>query len=90
MEIKDLEIKLAEASALLVTLRSQYESARRAYLSELERDCERSPGSGAQERRREENQAELRDAQWKAETTLNEQLMVVKQLTEQFLSKTTK
>lgn len=36
--------------------------AKAAYLSELERDCERSEGSGAQERRREEHQQSLRDA----------------------------
>lgn len=36
-------------------------SAKAAYLSELERDCERSEGSGAQERRREEHQQSLRD-----------------------------
>ena len=37
-------------------------SANAAYLSELERDCERSEGSGAQELRREDRQQSLRDA----------------------------
>ncbi|WP_406625376.1 hypothetical protein [Acidovorax sp. SDU_ACID1] len=37
-------------------------SAEAEYLSELERDAERSEGSGAQERRREEHQQSLRDA----------------------------
>lgn len=36
--------------------------ANAALLSELERDAERSEGSGAQERRREERQQSLRDA----------------------------
>lgn len=37
-------------------------SAKAAYLSKLKRDCVRSEGSGAQERRREEHQPSLRDA----------------------------
>lgn len=36
--------------------------AKAAFLGELERDCERSEGSGSQERRREEHQQSLRDA----------------------------
>lgn len=36
-------------------------AANAAYLNELERDCERRDGSGAQERRREEHQQSLRD-----------------------------
>ncbi|NMG28421.1 hypothetical protein [Aromatoleum evansii] len=36
-------------------------AANAAYQSELERDCERSEGSGAQERRREEHLQALRD-----------------------------
>jgi len=35
--------------------------ANAAYLDELRQDCERSDGSGAQERRREEHQQLLRD-----------------------------
>jgi hypothetical protein len=37
-------------------------SANAAYLDELRQECERSEGSGAQERRREEHQQLLRDA----------------------------
>lgn len=47
-------------------------SAKAAYLSELERDCERSEGSGAQERRREEHQQSLRDAITRCERKLEE------------------
>lgn len=47
-------------------------SAKAAYLSELERDCERSEGSGAQERRREERQQSLRDAIARCERELDE------------------
>ncbi|POF41223.1 hypothetical protein B0D71_18510 [Pseudomonas laurylsulfativorans] len=36
-------------------------AANAAYLNELERDCERRDGSGAQERRREEHQQSLRE-----------------------------
>ena len=36
-------------------------AANAAYLEELRQDCERSEGSGAQERRREEHQQLLRD-----------------------------
>lgn len=44
--------------------------ARDAYLSELKRDAERSEGSGAQERRREEHQQKLSDAVEKCEHAL--------------------
>lgn len=37
------------------------DAARAAYLAELKRDCERSDGSTAQERRREEHQQKLRE-----------------------------
>lgn len=47
-------------------------SANAAYLSELKRDCERSEGSGAQERRREERQQSLRDAIAQCERDLEE------------------
>jgi hypothetical protein len=36
-------------------------SAEAAYLRELEADCDRSEGSGAQERRHEEHRQSLRD-----------------------------
>lgn len=48
--------------------------AKTSYLSELERDCERSEGSGAQERRREEHQQSLRDELARCERDLEEAL----------------
>ena len=56
--IEQAEIVLATANA--------------AYLSELERDCQRSDGSGAQERRREEHQQSLRNAMAQCERDLEE------------------
>jgi len=47
-------------------------SAKSAFQSELERDCERSDGSGAQERRREENQRSLREDIAKCERDLKD------------------
>lgn len=47
-------------------------AAQASYLSELERDCERGEGSGAQERRREEHQQSLRDELAKCERDLEE------------------
>ncbi|MGZ5198259.1 MAG: hypothetical protein ACXWC4_00680 [Telluria sp.] len=46
------------------------EAARAAYLSALERDCERSEGSGAQERRNDERLERLRNAEYDAEQEL--------------------
>lgn len=46
--------------------------ANAAYVSELQRDCERAEGSGAQERRREEHQQSLRDAVAQCERELEE------------------
>ena len=47
-------------------------SAKSAYRSELEQDCNRSEGSGAQERRREEHQQSLRDDICRCERDLDE------------------
>lgn len=47
-------------------------SAKAAYLSELARDCERSEGSCAQERRREEHLQSLRDDIAQCECDLEE------------------
>lgn len=47
-------------------------SAKSAFRSELERDCERSDGSGAQERRREEHQQSLREDIAQCERDLEE------------------
>jgi hypothetical protein len=41
---------------------AQLDAANAAYLDELRRDSERSEGSGAQERRREEHKQRLKDA----------------------------
>jgi hypothetical protein len=40
---------------------AQLDAANAAHLNELRRDCERSEGSGAQERRREQHQQKLTD-----------------------------
>jgi len=46
--------------------------ARAAVLSEMESDLTRKDGSGAQERRREERQQKLRDAEYEAERELEQ------------------
>lgn len=46
--------------------------ANAAFLSELEADCKRSEGSGAQERRREEHQRSLREDIARCERELEE------------------
>jgi hypothetical protein len=46
------------------------DAARAAYLSALEHDCERSEGSGAQERRNDERLERLRNAEYNAEQEL--------------------
>jgi hypothetical protein len=50
--------------------RAALDAARAAYLSALERDCERREGSGAQERRNDERLEKLRDAEYDAEREL--------------------
>jgi hypothetical protein len=47
-------------------------SAKAAYMEELRQDCERSEGSGAQERRREEHQQSLKDEISRCERVLEE------------------
>ena len=49
---------------------AELEAARAAYLSALKRDCERSEGSGAQERRNDERLERLRNAEYEAEQEL--------------------
>ncbi|MGZ8876369.1 MAG: hypothetical protein ACXW1F_07825 [Halobacteriota archaeon] len=46
--------------------------ARAAVLNEMESDITRKEGSGAQERRREERQQNLRDAEYEAERELEQ------------------
>jgi hypothetical protein len=46
------------------------DAANAAYLDELRRDCDRSDGSFAQERRREEHQQRLREAVTQCERDL--------------------
>lgn len=48
------------------------DAARAAVLSEMESDIARKEGSGAQERRREERQQKLRDAEYQAERELEQ------------------
>lgn len=49
---------------------ADFEAARAAYMSALERDCERSEGSGAQERRNDKYLETLREAERDAEREL--------------------
>lgn len=59
-------------SKIVEQAEAELAAAKAAYLSELERDCERSDGSGAQERRREEHQQKLRDEIARCERNLEE------------------
>ncbi|MGV6480778.1 hypothetical protein ACT2VT_000192 [Pantoea agglomerans] len=77
------EIFLKETQTLL-NLGSAYTNAREKFLSELDRDCERSGGSGAQEARRDSIQNELREAERSAKAALDAQKQLVTRLTEEY------
>lgn len=49
-------------SKTIEEVQAQLDAAKAAYLDELRQDSERSEGSGAQERRREEHLQRLKDA----------------------------
>lgn len=57
-------------SQTIAEAQAAYDAARSALLSELERDIERRDGSGAQERRREEHQQDLRDEEARCKRAL--------------------
>lgn len=82
-KIEDAILKETQA---LFTARTNYKVARDNYLSELERDCERSEGSMAQEARRESHQRELREADRSAKAVLDAQEKKVDDLKKQYLS----
>ena len=52
--------------------KAAFAAASAAYLNALEHDCERSEGSGAQERRNDERLERLRDAEYDAKQVLEE------------------
>lgn len=84
MELNELTRNIDVESAKLAKCEMDFEKARAALLSELERDALRGPGSDAQERRREEHQQDLRKAERLAEQALNEQRKVVTELKRQY------
>ena len=59
------------ALKMLQVAQADYDSAQKSYMNELERDVERREGSGAQERRREEIQRDLRDRRDESLRNLN-------------------
>ncbi|HGM6909261.1 TPA: hypothetical protein ACKQDN_002217 [Serratia marcescens] len=87
MNDKEKEARILEETKTLFNLGSAYTNAREEYLSELNRDCERSDGSGAQEARRDAHQNKLREAERSAESALNAQKQLVTRLTEEYLSR---
>ncbi|UAN54766.1 hypothetical protein KGP26_29920 (plasmid) [Serratia sp. JSRIV002] len=86
MSKEEVQQLLNAALAKLAELQAAYDAAYKAVLSELERDMHRGEGSGAQERRREQHQQALRDAEWEAEKALAAQKTVVQQLQQQLNS----
>ena len=83
MTKEDLEQMLNEALSKLAQLQAVYDAAHKELLDEYERDSHRGDGSGAQERRREEHQQELRNSEWAAKQALEAQKAVVLQLQQQ-------
>lgn len=80
MTKEELERKLNDALAKQAHLQAIYDAAHQALLSEYERDSQRGEGSGAQDRRREEHQQDLRNDEWAAKQALELQKAVVQQL----------
>lgn len=80
--MSDLELakQLAEESDKLVQAQDKYDKAKSRVLSWLERDIERSEGSGRQEASRERDYENLRSDQSDAESTLNHQKKIVAEL----------
>lgn len=83
MTKEKLEQQLKDALVKQAQLQAAYDAARQALLDEYERDSRRSDGSGAQERRREERQQDLRNNEWAAKQALESQKSVVQQLQQQ-------
>lgn len=86
MTKEELEQKLNDALTKQAQLQAVYDAAYQALLDEYERDSQRGEGSGAQERRREEHQQDLRNDEWAAKQALESQKAVVKQLQQQLVA----
>lgn len=83
MTKQELEYKLSEALAKQAQLQSDYDAAQQALLDEYERDSLRGDGSGAQERRREQHQQDLKNDRWAAQQAFESRKRVVQQLQQQ-------
>ena len=83
MNKEELEQKLKEALSEQAQLQTNYDAAHQALLNEYDRDSRRGEGSGAQERRREEHQQDLKNDEWSAKQALESQNRVVQQLQQQ-------
>lgn len=83
----DLVKRLAEESQNLIAAQKNYDSAKSAVLSWLERDMERSEGSGAQEARREGHYENLCQEESGALCALNNQKETVRKVAEQLFHK---
>lgn len=75
--------ELNDAIERLERYRKEFQAAQSAYLSELERDCERSEGSYNQELRREAHQESLAKDFYNAKAALEAQEKIVEQLRSQ-------
>lgn len=83
MTKEELEQQLKDALATQAQLQADYDAADQTLLDEYERDSRRGDGSGAQERRREEHQQDLRNDEWAAKQALESQKSIVQQLQQQ-------
>lgn len=83
MTKEELEQQLKDALAEQAQLQAAYDATHQALLDGHERDSRRGDGSGAQERRREEHQQDLRNDEWAAKQALESQKSVVQQLQQQ-------
>lgn len=83
MTKEKLEQQLKDALAKQAQLQAAYDAACQALLDEYKIDSLRSDGSGAQERRREERQQNLKNNEWAAKQALESQKSVIQQLQQQ-------
>lgn len=79
----DLANQLNAEAQKLVDAQKNYDSARSAVLNWMERDIDRSEGSGRQEALREQHFDSLREDEGNAASALNRQKAVVVALVEQ-------
>ncbi|KGA36977.1 hypothetical protein ABRP70_12535 [Pectobacterium odoriferum] len=83
MSVIELVNKLSEEAQKLVDAQRDYDSARSALLNWMERDIERSEGSGRQEALREKHYDSLREHERSAEDAFYQQKAIVVKLAEQ-------